>query len=294
MEIRVLNYFLAVAREQSILKAAQVLHITQPTLSRQLKDLEDELGKTLFIRGNKKITLTDDGVLFRKRAEEIINLVRKTENEMQSTEDSISGDIYIGTGETESVHYLAEIAQELQERYPNIHYHIASDDKQDVTENLDKGLIDFGIVLGPIDKQKYNYITLPDKDVWGVLIKKDSELSSLKYITPKDLLDKPLLMSRQINHNTNFINWFKTDINNLNIVATYNLVYNASVLVNCGFGYAVTLDKLINTTGDSSLCFIPLKDMPGLESHFIWKKYQVFSKPAEKFLEYMRNKFENA
>lgn len=147
MEIRVLNYFLAVAREQNISSAAEVLHLTQPTLSRQLKELEDELGKQLFIRGKRKITLTEAGMLFRKRAEEIINLVKKTENEMTNSAEIISGDVYIGTGETEAVQVIAEICKELQKKYPNIHYHISSDDGQDVIENLEKGLIDFGILL---------------------------------------------------------------------------------------------------------------------------------------------------
>lgn len=147
MEIRVLNYFLAVAREQNISSAAEILHLTQPTLSRQLKDLEDELGKQLFIRGKRKITLTEDGMLFRKRAEEIINLVKKTENEIANSTDIISGDIHIGTGETEAVQIIAEICKEMQKNYPNVHYHISSDDGKDVVENLDKGLIDFGILL---------------------------------------------------------------------------------------------------------------------------------------------------
>lgn len=147
MEIRVLNYFLAVAREQNISNAAEILHLTQPTLSRQLKDLEDELGKQLFIRGKRKITLTEDGMLFRKRAEEIINLVKKTENEIANSTDIISGDIHIGTGETEAVQIIAEICKEMQKNYPNVHYHISSDDGKDVVENLDKGLIDFGILL---------------------------------------------------------------------------------------------------------------------------------------------------
>lgn len=147
MEIRVLNYFLAVAREQNISNAAEVLHLTQPTLSRQLKELEEELGKQLFVRGKRRITLTDDGMLFRKRAEEIIDLVRKTENEMMTSTESVNGDVYIGTGETEAVQIVAEVCKQIQKNYPNIHYHISSDDAQDVIENLDKGLIDFGILL---------------------------------------------------------------------------------------------------------------------------------------------------
>lgn len=284
MEIRVLQYFLAVAREQNISNAAEILHITQPTLSRQLKDLEDELGKQLFIRGNRKITLTEDGMFFRKRAEEIVELVRKTKKEITNPNDIISGDIYIGAGETNAINIIANVFKNLNKKYPNIHYHISSDDGLDVTENLDKGLIDFGILLGDIDKTKYNYITFPVKDIWGILMRNDSPLSKLETISSKDLIDKPLIISRQVNNNTDMVKWFSTDIKKLNVVATYNLVYNASILVNSGLGYAITLDKLVNTTGSSTLCFKPLFPKLELEINIVWKKYQVFSKASDAFL----------
>lgn len=194
MEFRVLNYFVTVAREENISSAAETLHITQPTLSRQLKDLEDKLGKTLFIRGKRKITLTEEGMLLRKRAEEIINLVKKTEKEISLSNEIIGGDIYIGTGESDSIRIIADTIQKLQKKYPDIHYHISSGDSFDVMENLDKGLIDFGILIGNIDKTKYNYITLPVKDVWGVLMRKDSLLSKKDSVTPEDLKNKPLIV----------------------------------------------------------------------------------------------------
>lgn len=290
MEIRVLQYFLAVAREQNISNAAEILHITQPTLSRQLKDLEDELGKQLFIRGNRKITLTEDGMLFRKRAEEIVELVRKTKNEITNTNDIISGDIYIGAGETNAINIIANVFNNLNKKYPNIHYHISSDDGLDVIENLDKGLIDFGILLGEFDKTKYNYITFPVKDIWGILMRNDSSLAKLNSISPKDLIDKPLIISRQVHNNADMLKWFATDIEKLNVVATYNLVYNASILVNSGLGYAVTLDKLINTTGNSKLCFRPLSPKLDLEINIVWKKYQIFSKASEAFLSELQKK----
>lgn len=290
MEIRVLQYFLAVAREQNISNAAEILHITQPTLSRQLKDLEDELGKQLFIRGNRKITLTEDGMLFRKRAEEIVELVRKTKNEITNTNDIISGDIYIGAGETNAINIIANVFNNLNKKYPNIHYHISSDDGLDVIENLDKGLIDFGILLGEFDKTKYNYITFPVKDIWGILMRNDSSLAKLNSISPKNLIDKPLIISRQVHNNADMLKWFATDIEKLNVVATYNLVYNASILVNSGLGYAVTLDKLINTTGNSKLCFRPLSPKLDLEINIVWKKYQIFSKASEAFLSELQKK----
>lgn len=290
MEIRVLNYFLAVAREQSISGAANFLHLSQPTLSRQLKELEDEFGKQLFIRGNKKITLTDEGILFRKRAEEIIDLVRKTENEMFNMNNtSIEGNVFIGTGETEAIDIIAKEIKKIQKKYPNIKFNISSDDGQDVIDNLDKGLIDFGIILCPVDTSKYNYITLPIKDTWGVLMKKDDPLAKKDYITPKDIKDRKLIISRQIHSYSQISNWFGIDINKLNIVATYNLIYNASILVKNDLGITITLDKLINTTAENSeFAFRPLYPRQELELNIIWKRYQVFSKPAEKFLEYLK------
>lgn len=289
MEIRVLKYFLAVAREQSILGASKYLNLSQPTLSRQLKDLEAEFGKQLFIRGTKKITLTEDGILFRKRAEEIIDLVEKTEMEMNSNDDNIAGCIYLGTAETENIDIIAKCIKKLQTKYPNIKFNLSSDDGDDVMDNLDKGLIDFGIIICPFDKSKYNYITLPSKDIWGMLMRKDSPLAKLDYITPKDLLnknliDKPLIVSRQVSSTNEFSNWLKTDIDKLNIVAHYNLLYNASILVKNNIGYALTLDGLIDTSSSSIFEFKPLYPKLDLEINVIWKKYQVFSKPAEMFL----------
>lgn len=292
MEFRVLNYFITVAREQNISNAAKTLHITQPTLSRQLQDLEAELGKTLFIRGKRKITLTEEGMLLRKRAEEIINLVKKTEKEISLSSEIIGGDIYIGTGESDSIRIIADIILKLQKKYPNIHYHISSGDSFDVMENLDKGLIDFGILIGNIDKTKYNYITLPIKDIWGVLMRKDSPLSKKEFITPKDLKDKPLILSRQVDANSNLFNWFKSDLSNLSIIATYNLVYNASILVDKGLGYALILDKLVNVTDTTKLCFKPLSPKLDLEINIVWKKYQIFSKASQKFLDELQKEID--
>lgn len=286
MEIRVLKYFLTVAREESISRAADFLHITQPTLSRQIMDLEKELGTKLLNRGkrNQKITLTDEGLLLRKRAEEIISLTNKTEAEFAVSDNIISGDIYIGSGETDAVRFIAKIAKDLQREYPNIHYHLFSGNADDVMERLDNGLLDFGILIEPADIKKYNYIQLPVKDIWGLLMKKDSPLAQNNTIKPQELIGLPLLASRQTLVRNEICSWGGYDFENLNIVATYNLIYNASIMVDEGFGYALCLDKLINTEG-SNLCFKPLE--PLLESHLdiVWKKYQIFSKAAKKFLD---------
>lgn len=287
MEIRVLEYFLAVAREQSFSKAAQTLHLTQPTLSRQLKELEDELGKQLFIRSSKKISLTDDGMILRKRAEEIIDLVHKTEKEMTNNSEQISGDIYIGAGETEGVRLLAKAYKNILESNPDVHLHISSGDSLDVLYDLDKGLVDFGLILGETDTIKYDYIELPYVDTWGVLMRRDSELADKEFITAQDLEDKPLIMSRQAKNKKQMNSWFNNDMDKLNIIATNNLVFNASLMAEEKIGYVLTLDRLINTA-DSKLKFIPLNPSLTIGMKLIWKKYKIQSKASELFLSELR------
>lgn len=287
MELRVLNYFLAVAREQSIIRAAKSLHLSQPTLSTQIRNMEEELGKQLLIRGTKgsrKVTLTEEGMLLKKRAEEILNLVDKTEKEISLSDRVIVGDVYIGAGETDAVRLLAKTAKEIQSIYPGIHYHISSGNAEFVLEQLDKGLIDFGLVFGSVDFGKYNAIKIPVKDTWGVLMRKDSELARKNTITTEDLWDKPLIISHQKNQGGELSSWLNCNIDQLNIIATYNLLFNASLLVDEGLGYAIGLDKIINTGENSNLCFRPLEPAIEAELSIIWKKYQVFSKPAEQFM----------
>ena len=295
MELRVLKYFLAVAREGSITGAANSLHLTQPTLTRQLQDLEKELKQKLLVRGRCNVTLTPEGMILRKRAEEIVDMVEKTEAEFQSISETISGDIYIGGGESDSMKYIADTIKEIQSDYPDIKFHIYSGNAEDVTERLDKGLLDFGILIQPVDLSKYDHITLPEKDVWGVVMRKDSYLAKKKFVTLEDLYNIPLINSRQAIKKTNsqndFIDWFQGEFDKLNTVATFNLVYNAAVMVKAGIGYAITLDKLVDISIESELCFRPLK--PKLESglDIVWKKYQVFSPAAKLFLKKIQEKF---
>lgn len=294
MEFRVLRYFLTVAREGSITKAADFLHVTQPTLSRQLKDLEQELGKKLFIRSNHSIILTDEGILLRKRAEEIVDMVDKLEAEFNSMEETISGDVYIGGGETDAMRQIARIVKDLHISNPNIRYHLYSGNEDDVTERLEKGLLDFGILIEPAELSKYNYINIPAKDVWGVVMRKDSPLATKNTIQAVDLLNVPLICSRQVMKQTysknEFANWFGEEFDKLNVITTYNLAYNAAIMVEEGIGYAITLDKIVNTSSDSKLCFKPLE--PRLESglNIVWKKHQVFSAAAEMFLKTLQAK----
>lgn len=297
MELRVLKYFLAVAREGSITGAANSLHLTQPTLSRQLQELENELKQKLLVRGKYKVTLTSEGMILRKRAQEIVDLVDKTEAEFQAISDTISGDIYIGGGETDSMKYIAKIIKDIQEQYPEVKFHIYSGNAEDVTEKLDRGLLDFGVLIQPIDLSKYDYITLPEKDVWGVIMRNDNPLSKKDFITLNDVLNMPILASRQMSpkysKDSGFLDWFGDKYEKLKIAATYNLLYNAAIMVKAGVGNAISLDKLANTSQESDLCFRPL--FPRLESglDIAWKKYQVFSPAAKLFLDKLHEAFEN-
>lgn len=296
MEIRVLRYFLAVAREGSITKASNVLHLTQPTLSRQIKDLEEELGHKLFKRGNYNMTLTYEGKIFKKRAEEIVLMVDKTTQEF-NTLNEISGDIYIGGGETAYWSLIADIAKKISDEYPNVHYQLYSGNSDDVAERLDKGLLDFGIFLQPADLSKYNHLELPAKETWGVIMKKDSPLAQKEDICLEDLLNVPLICSRQaINTSDNdnpYRKWFGKYYNDLNIVSTFNLVYNAAIMVNSGIGYAITVDKLANTSSESPLCFRPLTPKLELGIDIAWKKNQMFTPVADFFLTKLKERFES-
>jgi len=285
MELRQLKYFLAVTREQSISKAAEALYTTQPNLSRQMQNLEKEIGQQLFIRGTKKITLTETGQLLRKRAEEIIELYNQTEAELDKPFSEVKGDVYIGGGESYAMGLIAQAIRLVQSDYPNVKFHLFSGDSATISERLDKGLINFGIFIEPFDLSRYDHLRLPLYDTWGVLMRKDSPLAAKERITPEDLWDKPLIRSRQSVGKNRISEWFIKTSDELNIVATGNLLYNMSLLVEQGVGYAVSLDKIINTSGNSNLCFRPL--YPELISHLdiAWKKYQVFPKHIQIFLQ---------
>ncbi len=293
MDVRVLRYFLAVAREENISNAAKILHVTQPTLSRQLMELESDLGAKLFLRssGNRTIILTEEGMLLRKRAEEILDLVEKTELELVTPRDNINGNIYIGSGETHVISLLSKEIKEIRKEYPDIHFHFFSGNADHVTERLDNGLIDFGVLAEPSNISKYNSISLPAADTWGLLMRRDHPLAGKASIEASDLWGIPLISSSQRLTSNAFSKWLKDDYEKLDLVATYTLLYNASLLVKDNIGCALCLDKIISTSEDSGLCFRPLK--PKLEArwHIVWKKYQVFPKAAEVFLKRLQEKF---
>ncbi|ANN64738.1 LysR family transcriptional regulator [Brachyspira hyodysenteriae] len=294
MDIKSLKYFLTAAREGSITKAANSLNLTQPNLSRQINNLEKEIGKKLFIRSNYSIKLTSDGILLKKRAEEIIDMIDKTRKEFQSSEDIIAGDIYIGSAETYYIKLIANIIKNLRKSHPNIIYHIHSGAYSEITEKLDKGLLDFGILIGNIDSSKYDYIDIPYKEVYGLLMRKDSHLSKNKFIEKKDLFDIPIICPKIFFNNkiqtSKFNEWIGNDFDKLNIILTYNLIYNAALMVEEGIGYALTIDKLVNTTNTSDLCFVYLKPKLEIELRVVWKKNQVFSEASKVFLNKLKEK----
>lgn len=287
MEIRELRYFLAVAREENITRAAESLHIAQPSLSKQLMELEKKLGKQLLIRGKKKITLTEEGVLLRKRAEEIVGLVEKTEQEISYDLEEVMGDIYIGGG-AESV---LSAAAELRKEHPGIRFHFFSGDAVDIAERLHHGSLDFAVMLEPIDNVKHEFLSLPDQSEWGILMKKEDSLASKQGITRADLKKLPLIMHRRIGLQNQIAHWAKTDLENLNIVATYNVVHGSPVpFVTQGLGYFLTTRDMLAPELDSRVCFLPLEPKLPTQVAFVWKKHAVLSKAAKAFLTQMKGK----
>ena len=289
MEIRVLRYFLETAREGNMTRAAERLFISQPTMSKQLKELENELGAKLFIRSNYSIRLTEAGMLLRDRAEDILSLVDKTEAEFKSLEETNSGDIFVGAPESEAMSLFAEAVHTLQKNYPRIRCNIYSGNLSDVCERLDKGLLDFAIVMSYVDLSKYNYLELPMKDTWGILMRKDDPLAGKSSFAASALDKLPLICSRQwIDQESP--RWLGSAAKDMNIVATYNLVFNGSVMVRAGMGYAVVLDKLVNTGEESDLTFIPLSGVPQTEMYVIWRKYQTFTPIAYLLLQELKTR----
>ena len=290
MEIRVLRYFLETAREGNMTRAAQRLFISQPTMSKQLKELEKELGTKLFVRTNYNIRLTEAGMLLRERAEDILSLVDKTEAEFKSLEEINSGDLYVGAPESESMGLFAEIVCRLQQDYPKIRCNIYSGNVQDVCEKLDKGLLDFAIVMNYVDLMKYNYLPMSTEDTWGVVMKENDPLAAKKSFSASELRNLPLICSKQW-VDQEFPQWFRSDLGDVNIVATYNLPFNGAVMARAGMGYALMLNNVVHTGEGSGIVFRPLTDVPKAEMYVIWRKYQVFTPIAELLLNELQTSF---
>ncbi|MBP3250525.1 MAG: LysR family transcriptional regulator [Ruminococcus sp.] len=287
MEIRVLRYFLAIAREENMTRAAQRLHISQPSLSKEIKKLEDELGHELFIRTNKNMRLNDEGMLLRKRAEDILEMVDKTAEEFSQLDNIVGGEVRIGCAESYLIKYLARSIKAFKAQYPGFIFHIFSGDTEPVAERLDRGILDLAVIVEPPNLSKYNYLSIPGSDKWGLVMRRDSPLSEKEYVTLDDLYGLPLICSEQ-SIRADFPRWCGEDMDKLNFAGTVNLAYNGSVFVKEGLGYLLTFEHLIDTSEESGLCFRPIEPTLETNMYIIWKKYQVFSPIAELFLKRLK------
>ena len=290
MEIRTLRYFLAVAREENMTKAAELLHVTQPTLSKQLKNLEEELGKKLFTRHSFSITLTEEGILLRDRARDLVSMADKIEQEFLSLDDITGGDIYFGLAESYQIRCLAREIRDFKKIYPDLRYHITSGDTEQVTEKLDKGLLDFAVICEPPDDRKYHYILFPEADYFGAVIPVDSDLAKKDCITADDLAGLPLFTSKQSWEN-DILPWAGEKFSSLRLEGSFRLAYNGSMFAKEGLGILLTLNNLIDTSPESGLVFRPLCPHLEMKMYLIWNKYQSFTPIAERFLKKIRGSF---
>lgn len=290
MEIRVLRYFLEVAREESITHAAVRLHVSQPTLSKQLKDLETELGQKLFVRTNYSIRLTDAGMLLRKRAEDLLRMSDRITEEFRTLSADEGGNIHIGCAESDGMRCLARCIRDVQARHPRVRCHLYSGNTEDLAGRLDSGILDFAVIVQDVDLTKYNYLELPYADTWGVIMRKDSPLAGQEAVRMEDLLELPLICSRQ-GMKADYPKFFREKVDALHVVATFNLIYNATVLVREGLGYALSFDKLADTGTDSELCFRPLSPSLTSRMYVVWKKYQLFSPAAQLLIEELKERY---
>ncbi len=290
MEIRVLRYFLESARTGSITRAAERLHVTQPTLSRQLKGLEEELGKKLFVRGSTSIRLTDEGRLLKERAEDILSMVDLTAAEFKVLDDFAGGDLHIGCAESQGIRHLARAVHHLQQRYPRIRLHLHSGNAENVTERLDRGLLEFAVIVRDVDASRYNSLEIPHHDAWGLILRQDDPMAAKAAVRLEDLMAIPLICSRQ-SLESEYPKWFGDSMDKLNIVATYNLLFNAAVMVREGLGCALGFDHLVDTGPESGLCFRPLEPALLTPMHLVWRKHQTFTPAGQLLLDEMHHQF---
>lgn len=286
MDLRVLSYYLTVAREENITRAAQLLHITQPTLSRQLMQLEEELGVKLFERSSHRIILTDVGILLKRRAQELVSLADKTRLEFAQSREQLAGELTIGSGEMRSIRFLSGLLSSFRQEHPLVHYDIYSGTADQIKEQIENGLLDLGLLLEPVDLTKYEYVRIPVKERWGVLARADSPLARKESVEPKDLCGVPLLTSKRRLVQNELARWFGAYYDSLQIVATYNLVYNATALVRDGLGSALCVERDASYDG---LCFLPLSPKLEAGSVLVWKKAQTLSPVTAAFLEHAKN-----
>lgn len=291
MDIKALRYFLAVAREENMTRAAEILHVTQPTLSKQLKALEEELGKLLFIRHAFSIELTDEGQLLRKRAEDLIDMADKITNEFSALDDITGGGLYFGLAESYQINYLAKQIKDFKVSYPNLHYHITSGGTEQVLERLNKGILDFAVLVETPDYSKYSVLEFPETDKWGIVIPKNHPLAEKDVILVDDLIGLPLFCSEQSWH-ADIPRWAGNKMDRLRLEGSFQLAYNGSIFAAEDLGVLLTFDKLVNTGSESPLTFRPLSPVLENKMYLVWKKYQVFSPIAERFITKFRESLE--
>ena len=290
MEIRTLRYFLAVAREENMTRAAEHLHVTQPTLSKAIKSLEEELGKKLFTRHSFSIRLTDEGVLLRDRAEDLVSMADKIEQEFVSLSDITGGDLYFGLAESYQIRYLAREIQRLKQQYPNLHYHITSGDTEQVIEKLDKGLLDFAVLAETPDYKKYEALSFPEVDVWGLVMPKEDPLAGKAALHVEDLIGLPLFSSEQGWRNE-IRAWAGSQWDKLVLEGSFRLAYNASMFAREGLGYLLTFAHLVDTSEGSGMVFRPLEPSVTTKLYLIWNKYQAFTPIADRFVTQLQGAF---
>ena len=290
MELRTMRYFLAVAREENMTRAAELLHVTQPTLSKQIQALEDELGKKLFVRHSFSIELTEEGMLLRKRAEDLVSMADKIAGEFAALDDVTGGDVYLGLAESYQIRSLARQIKQFKQTYPGLRYHITSGDTEQVTEKLDKGLLDFAALADEPNTAKYNYLSFPAGDVWGVVMPGGHDLARKEAVTVDDLAGLPLFCSEQGWAN-DIPKWCGDRMDELHLEGSFRLSYNGSLFVKEGLGLLLTFDHLIDTSPGSGLVFRPLSPRLETRIYLVWKKYQVFSPIAERLLEKIKDGF---
>ena len=293
MELRNLRYFLAVAREENMTRAAEQLHVTQPTLSKALRSLEDELGTRLFTRRSFSIKLTDEGMLLRDRAEDLIGMADKIEKEFLSLEDITGGELFLGLAESRLIKYVAEAIKSLQEKYPSLRYHITSGDTEQVADKLQKGLLDFVVLAEEPDPSKYEFLPFPEADRWGLVFPRTDPLAEKEYFTPEDLRGLPLFCSGQA-WEREVRTWAGAVRPDLRLEGSFRLSYNGSVFARAGLGYLLTFEGLADTSPESGLVFVPLRPVLETRLYLVWKKYQPHTPVAERFLGQVRRSFGTA
>jgi len=287
MELRLLEYFLTVVREENISRAAEVLHVTQPTLSRQMKELENELHTTLFIRG-KRLTLTDSGVMLRRRAEEVVSLMNKIDSEFQEQEE-ISGIISVGSGGLKAAGILPELIQHFRDCYPLVSFEIITGNADHIKDKLERGLLDFGFLLEPVDIEKFDYLRMPVKEIWGVLLPANHCLASEKAITRRQLKELPLAVTSRNALKSEIEEWLRCSVSELDIVATHNLINNVAPLVERGIACVLTIEGAANMFDPARFAFRTLEPELSMTSVLAWKKLSPYSGAAGKFLEYIKS-----